>query len=274
MKGRIFSTLLLWSILIATAVFLKAEGAVLLASAAALMMQLEFYRMMRHKGHNPLVYAGLAFGLLISLSPLASDIPILNGANLVVLATVVLCAAALLRKPRGSLIDALGSTFIGLLLGPCALVCVSMTVFHFGPEGHGLLMALWIVMTAKFTDMGALLTGVAIGKHKLAPSLSPKKTWEGVFGGTLLCIISSAAYAHFLSGYLPAGFTPPVAAIMALPIAVAAIMADLIESAFKRECGVKDSGHILPGIGGVFDLTDSFMLTAPLGYYMAVLVLR
>jgi phosphatidate cytidylyltransferase len=273
MKGRIFSTLLLWGILIVTAVFLKSVGAVLLATAAAFMMQIEFYEMMKKKGHNPLVYAGLAFGLLISLSPLASDVTVLHGTSLVLLAMVVLSAAALVRKPRGSLIDALGSTFIGLLLGPCALSCVSQTVFHFGPEGKGLLMALWIVMTAKFTDMGALLTGVAIGKHKLAPTLSPKKTWEGVFGGTALCLISSALYAHFLSGYLPIGFTPLVATMMALPIAAAAIMADLIESAFKRECGVKDSGNLLPGIGGVFDLTDSFMLTAPLGYYMAVLIL-
>lgn len=273
MKGRIFSTLLLWAILIATAVFLQGLGAVILATAAAFFMQREFYDMLKKNGHNPLVYAGLALGLLISLAPLARNIPAIQGANLVVLAMVILCAAALLRNPRGSLTSALGSTFLGLLLGPCALACVSLTVMHFESETTGLLMALWIVMTAKFTDMGALLTGLAIGKHKLAPSLSPKKTWEGVFGGIALCLISSGLYAHFLGKRLPEGFTPQTAVLMALPIAIGAIMADLIESAFKRECGVKDSGTILPGIGGIFDLTDSFMLTAPLGYYMMLLIL-
>ena len=273
MKGRIFSTLLLWAVLIATAVFLKSIGAVILATVAAFAMQLEFYDMLRKRGQNPLVYAGLAMGVLISLSPLARGVPELTGTNLIVPAATILCAAALLRKPRGDLSGVLGSTFLGLLLGPCSLACVSLTAYHFENEMTGLLMALWIVMTAKFTDMGALLTGLAIGRHKLAPSLSPKKTWEGVFGGIVLCLVSSGLYAHFLAAYLPSGFTPTLAVAMALPIAVGAIMADLIESAFKRECGVKDSGALLPGIGGVFDLTDSFMLTAPLGYYLIVLFL-
>ena len=273
MKGRIFSTLLLWAILIATAVFLRGLGAVLLATAASFLMQLEFYTMMRKKGLNPLVYAGLALGLLVSLSPLVKGPAAVKGSSLAVLAMAIIGMAALLRKPRGSLTGAMGSTLLGLLVGPCALACVSLTVLHFPSEATGLFMALWIVMTAKFTDMGALLVGLAIGRHKLAPSLSPKKTWEGVFGGTILCIVSSAVYAKCLSAYLPAGFTPTAAAWMALPMAVAAIMADLIESGFKRECDVKDSGNLLPGIGGVFDLTDSFMLAGPLGYYMTVLVL-
>jgi phosphatidate cytidylyltransferase len=273
MKGRIFSTFLLWGILIVTAVFLKVAGAIFLATAAAFLMQLEFYKMLQVKGHNPLVSAGLALGLAISLSPLAKNVPVLQGANLIVLSMVVVAAAALFRRPRGSLVSALGSTMLGLLLGPCALACVSLMVLHYDAESTGLLMALWVVMTAKFTDMGALLAGLAFGRHKLAPSLSPKKTWEGAVGGTLLCVASSALYAHLLSSHLPQGFTPLTAALMALPIALAAIVADLVESGFKRECGVKDSGSILPGIGGVFDLTDSFMLTAPIGYCMAVLIL-
>jgi phosphatidate cytidylyltransferase len=134
-------------------------------------------------------------------------------------------------------------------------------------------MALWLVMTTKFTDMGALCCGLAFGKHKMAPILSPKKTWEGAVGGTLITIASSAAFAHGAQGQLPDDFTPTVAAMLALPVALASIFADLLESAFKRESGIKDSGRMVPGIGGVFDLTDSFMLSAPLAYYATTLIL-
>jgi len=115
--------------------------------------------------------------------------------------------------------------------------------------------------------------GLAFGRHKLAPAISPKKTWEGVFGGIAICMISSAVYVHFAAPVLPTGFTPLLSVALSLPLAVASVFADLLESSFKRECGVKDSGGLLPGIGGVFDLTDSFMLSAPLAYYLTVLTL-
>ena len=153
------------------------------------------------------------------------------------------------------------------------MLFISLTITHFGPGREGLFMALWLVMATKFTDMGALLVGISVGRHKLAPTLSPKKTWEGAVGGVVICVASSAAFAHFAAVLLPPGFTPLFAALVALPVAVASIFADLLESAFKRECGVKDSGGLLPGIGGVFDLTDSFMLSAPLAYYATVLAL-
>lgn len=273
MKGRIFSTLLLWGILIGTTVFLGANGAVALTALAAALTQYELYRMLKISGRNPLVWAGIAVGAMISLSPFYGTTPLLGGMGLVAPGIVLFSVAALLRRPRGSMIEGLGSTMLGLFLGPCTLLFISLTLFHFQTQRQGLFMALWLVMATKFTDMGALLVGLSIGRHKLAPTLSPKKTWEGVFGGIAICVGSSALFAHYAAPLLPAGFTPSVAALLALPVAVASIFADLLESAFKRECGVKDSGGLFPGIGGVFDLTDSFMLSAPLAYYALVLVL-
>lgn len=274
MKGRIASTLALWAILVTTTVMFGAVGAVWLAAIAALLTQYELYKMLSLMGQRPMSYAGMAVGLFVSLTPLMQGFLPSSGTALVAPAALLFSVMALLRRPRGNPVNALGSTLLGLILAPCTIVFISMMIYRFGAEGPGLMLALWLVMAAKFTDMGALLTGLAIGRHKMAPVLSPKKTWEGAFGGIFISMACSAAFAHWMpAGSLPAAFTPVVAAYMAFPIAIAAIFADLLESAFKRESGVKDSGSILPGIGGIFDLTDSFMLTAPLAYYMAVYIL-
>ena len=114
----------------------------------------------------------------------------------------------------------------------------------------------------------ALLTGMAFGKHKMAPSISPKKTWEGAVGGVLISAGLGAGIAWFASEHLSPTMTPLVAALMALPIALVTIVSDLIESALKRRSDIKDTGALIPGIGGAFDLTDSLILTAPLAYFM------
>ncbi len=274
MKGRIASTFALWAILVATTILFRAPGAVWLAALAALLTQYELYRMLSLMGQRPMSNTGMAAGLFISLSPLFAGNGLVSGTNLIAPSVVFFSILALLRRPRGNPVNALGSTMLGLILAPCTMVFISMLIYRFGAEGPGLMLALWLVMATKFTDMGALLTGLAIGRHKMAPVLSPKKTWEGAVGGVLVSMGSSAAFAHFMPlGSLPAGFCPAVAAAMALPLAIASIFADLLESAFKRESGVKDSGNLLPGIGGIFDLTDSFMLSAPLAYYMALFIL-
>ncbi|MBP7143242.1 MAG: phosphatidate cytidylyltransferase, partial [Opitutaceae bacterium] len=130
----------------------------------------------------------------------------------------------------------------------------------------GLVMALWLIAVAKFCDTGALLSGMAFGRHRMAPQISPKKTWEGFAGGLLSAALMGAAIAYFARDYLPAGFSPWLAALIALPIAAVSVVSDLVESIMKRRADVKDSGRTIPGIGGMFDLTDSLILAAPLGY--------
>jgi phosphatidate cytidylyltransferase len=273
MKGRVFSTILLWTIVAIIAVFLGARGAIGLAVVAAFLTQREIYKMFEGRGHNPMSVAGLAVGVAISLSPALGDNNLLSAPSLIVPAIVILGMAAILCRPCGEITATFSSTIMGLILGPCLLSYVCLTIYHYGAGREGLLMALWVVMATKFTDMGALLTGLAIGRHKLAPTLSPKKTWEGVMGGIVLCVISSALYAYFCAEWLPSGFTPLVAGVIAFPLSIIAVSADLLESAFKRESQIKDSGRLIPGIGGVFDLTDSLMFCAPYAYYASVIFL-
>jgi len=124
------------------------------------------------------------------------------------------------------------------------------------------------VAVAKFCDVGALLTGLAIGRHHMAPQISPKKTWEGAVGGVLVSMGVGALLAWWWAPHLPGHMTPLVAAVIASPIAMVAIVSDLIESIIKRRATIKDSGGLIPGIGGIFDVSDSLILTAPLGYLL------
>jgi phosphatidate cytidylyltransferase len=129
-------------------------------------------------------------------------------------------------------------------------------------------LCLWLIATSKFSDMGGLLTGMAIGRHKMSPQISPKKTWEGFGGGIAASIGIGALIAWRAQAYLPPHMTPLVAALMAIPIALLSVVGDLVESAIKRRADIKDSGSILPGQGGFFDMCDSLILAAPVGYLL------
>ncbi len=107
-------------------------------------------------------------------------------------------------------------------------------------------------------DTGAYLTGVTMGRHRLFPRISPKKSWEGSIGGALLTVASAFAVAHFcpfMSVWQWIG--------MALTVVVTGTFGDLTESMIKRQIGIKDSGHILPGHGGFLDRLDSMLFAIP-----------
>ena len=133
---------------------------------------------------------------------------------------------------------------------------------NLGPEA-----AFWLILMLLCliwaTDTGAYYTGKSIGKHKFAPSISPNKTWEGTVGGLVLALLVAAGFKCFLLpdlSWLDAG-------VLALLGGAWGQLGDLFESAFKRSCGVKDSGTLLPGHGGVLDRFDSLVFTAP-AYYL------
>ncbi len=125
---------------------------------------------------------------------------------------------------------------------------------------------LYLIFVSKFSDMGAYLTGSLIGKHKMVPHISPAKTWEG-FAGALAF---SVAISFGLRALMPVklAFLRPVdLVVLGLGLSVAAVIGDLAESILKRSTGVKDSGRVLPGIGGMLDLIDSLLFTAPLTFF-------
>jgi len=107
-------------------------------------------------------------------------------------------------------------------------------------------------------DSGAYLVGVSIGKHRLFERISPKKSWEGAIGGTVFAV----AAAYFISGLIPEIKMIHWIAISVV-LVISATFGDLTESMFKRYFGIKDSGHILPGHGGMLDRFDSLFFVVP-----------
>ena len=133
--------------------------------------------------------------------------------------------------------------------------------------GHGAYLLLWLVAVTKFTDTGAYITGSLVGRHKMIPHVSPGKTWEG-FGGALLFsqLAGCALFAAFPYELSPLRSWGHVIALGFL-LALLAVIGDLAESVLKRALNAKDSGRMLPGIGGALDLIDSLCFTAPALYF-------
>ena len=129
----------------------------------------------------------------------------------------------------------------------------------------GLLLAFWTLSLVWATDIGAYFAGRSIGGPKLAPRVSPSKTWAGLGGGVLAALILGFVLHRF------AGLPIQLAAASGL-LAVAAQLGDLLESAMKRRAGVKDSGTLLPGHGGVMDRLDGVVAAAPLAAALYLLL--
>ncbi len=137
----------------------------------------------------------------------------------------------------------------------------------------GQFYCLYLIAITKFSDMGAYLTGSAIGHHQLIPHISPKKTWEGFFGALAFALFASLALFRIMPGHLSV-LNWTHATVLGLLLGFAAVIGDLAESIIKRSTGVKDSGNMLPGIGGALDLIDSLLFTAPLLFFYLRLVIR
>ena len=143
------------------------------------------------------------------------------------------------------------------------------------PDGSvtGQFYVFYCIAITKFSDMGAYLTGSVIGKHPLVPHISPKKTWEGFFGALFFSLLASVGLILLMPGHFSI-LTMPHAIVLGLLLGFAAVIGDLAESIIKRSTGVKDSGNMLPGIGGALDLIDSLLFTAPLLFFYLRLVIK
>jgi phosphatidate cytidylyltransferase len=136
-----------------------------------------------------------------------------------------------------------------------------------GAGRDGRMLAIYLIVVTKMTDMGAYFTGSAIGRTKLIPRISPKKTWEGCIGGLVWSTAASYAFFHFSDGQI-GGRTFSLVHVLVIPpvLGVLGILGDLAKSLIKRAAGVKDSGTIFAGMGGMLDVVDSLLFTAPVLY--------
>lgn len=133
------------------------------------------------------------------------------------------------------------------------------------PQAFGLMMFIFLLTWS--SDIGGYFVGRGMGKRKLSPQLSPNKTWAGAIGGLLFSVLAAVLYCRL---YPALGIGAPAAALFGAAGSVAAQFGDLFMSGVKRFCGVKDSGNILPGHGGILDRFDGFLLVLPLTCFLLI----
>lgn len=140
---------------------------------------------------------------------------------------------------------------------------------------RGVFLVWLIFITSWVSDTCAYFVGSAIGKHKMTPNLSPKKSWEGVFGGILGSIIASGLYGWFYVSHFKLSYWMILSFCVIGGVgAFISVCGDLVASAVKRNNNVKDYGKIIPGHGGILDRFDSVLFTAPMVYFLIVLLIR
>jgi phosphatidate cytidylyltransferase len=241
-------------------------GFAALVGFVALITLHEFLALLRARHiptHEPSALAGAA---AIVAAAWWADVGWLNFALLGAL--VVVGAAAILTAPPSA--AGLCGAFAALLYTAWCPAHV-LLLHQIDPEGPGLVMLLVVVVI--LTDTAAYFTGRSLGRHPLAPIVSPKKTWEGAIGGFVFAILGALAVQRLDRAYEWAAvpdWSPGRYALTAAALSVVAQLSDLVKSTVKRDAGVKDSGHILPGHGGALDRFDGFLFAAPVLYYMAV----
>jgi len=218
--------------------------------------------------HGWILLAGFVCLLLDYLHRASADpgfpSPIDSGAILLVPVVALLVSLAGPIDGRMTL-ERVALPVFGFFYIACLFAFISR--FHqISPEHWHRLVFLCLVMT-KFTDMGAYITGSLIGRHRMIPHISPGKTWEGTLGAFLFTYGGGCAVFALFRSDLSGLLGWPDIAFLTLILGVGAVVGDLVESAVKRSLGAKDSGKMLPGIGGALDLIDSILFTAPLLYF-------
>jgi phosphatidate cytidylyltransferase len=194
--------------------------------------------------------------------------------SFLILFVLGLCTRQFFSRSNTAGIVAISTTLFGLMYVPWLLNFIQKINFFFWPrladgkvvnglDGHYYL--LYFVLITKFSDSGAYAVGSLIGRHKMIPRISPGKTWEGFGGAIVVSTAASLIFTRIFSDKMP-GMNDFHAVVLGVVLSVCAVVGDLIESLFKREAGVKDSGKFFPGIGGILDLLDSLLFNAPIMY--------
>ncbi len=224
----------------------------------------EFFSLVERKGILIERWIGLAVGLLIPISILFEFEPT-KGWELffMVVALLTLFLLQLRRRDSSQAIVGVSTALFGIFYVSWCFSFLIKLRFLSGPSipSGSWLVALLLLIT-KGGDVGAYCVGSVVGRHPLVPRISPHKTWEGVMGGLLFSVGGAWALRPVFS-QVPVQHL----LILGLMLGILGQLGDLSESLIKRDCQVKDSGTLLPGMGGVLDVLDSLLFTSPICYF-------
>jgi phosphatidate cytidylyltransferase len=233
----------------------------LLLAIIAILGSIEFYRMTSHNKIRPIAYFGVAISFLIIISPYYPNF--ITKPCILTFAIIISLIWLLFQSSKEGAFNNWAWIMAGILY-------IGWTISYWAELRnleHGREWMLCSILTVMASDTGAFFVGKTWGKHYLAPTISPKKTWEGAIGGLLCSIIASIILGIVFS--LPLNYWGLV--LLGFIISTLAQLGDLVESLLKRNTSVKDSGNLIPGHGGILDRIDSFIFTGVAVYYCAII---
>ena len=292
---RSASTLGLWAVVAAALASRQAWAYVGLVGVLTVISTLEYFRMLRAGGVKcfprygmllAVAYSGVLYWLLLRTGQIPEaditrhgrlEVPDwFDGAA--IFAAIAGAFFLQLRYPIRGLeaLQAVASNLLGFVYLAFLFNFAARLVFLVPGPGQvpGAMVLLWMIAVTKFTDMGAYIVGSMIGKHKMIPHVSPGKTWQGFGGAIFFALLAGCGLYAFFREDMP-GFATGLHVLgswghvigLSIVMALLAVVGDLAESVVKRSLNVKDSGQMLPGIGGALDLIDSLCFTAPVLYF-------
>jgi phosphatidate cytidylyltransferase len=282
-RRRLLSTLGMWALVLGTILSGYEQLFFITIAGIGLLGLWEYYEMLDRRGVpnfkltaliTAVIFFAGSFLTFRSYGPDKSyDFEI---AVLVVFLAVVFGRQMFRRTRDQNPLETMAYTLFGLLYVVWLFNFVTKIVYLAprGPLGEptGQYYVLYLLLVTKFSDMGAYVTGSLCGRHKLVPHISPHKSWEGLAGAVLFAVGGSFGLWLLIPEKLSV-FSMTDVAVLGVLLGVAAVIGDLAESIVKRSADAKDSGGLLPGIGGVLDLIDSVLFTAPILFFYMRLVL-
>jgi len=238
-------------------------ASMVIVSIVILLATAEAYAAFRRAQYHPATLLGLVAVLSLLIETYNKGVAALP------LVLVLLVAGSFIWylarvEPAAEPVSGISSTvfvfvWIGAF-GSFAALLLSPSLF---PDRHGIAFLLAAIIVTVADDVGSLVVGAAMGRHQLAPSISPNKSWEGLIGGAVAAILVSVVVVHFIHPW-----TLSKAALYGVVVAIVAPLGDLSQSMIKRHLGLKDMGRLLPGHGGILDRVDGLLFVVPATYFV------
>jgi phosphatidate cytidylyltransferase len=280
LQWRSLSTLVLVLVMLAGLRWVPCAGIAAVVATITVLTMLEFFLLLGKAGLPDYPFVGAAGGGVMTLVAAGLSLRVLDSASaeLALWGGAGLMALILLRmlanRQTGSPLMAAATTCLGVLYIAVPFVFFDLLMFawpdctagsRLGPTGFVLMC--YLVLVVKMGDSAAYAVGTLWGRHKMISRISPGKTWEGFWGGLAAGVLCSVLFQRMSGGKLGLlSWSVADALSLGLLLGLAGVAGDLVESQCKRSVGAKDSGGLIPGIGGLLDLMDSLLLAAPVLY--------
>lgn len=262
LSGLIYAAIMIGSITVHPLIFLAVFLFILILG------MIEFYRMCSIPESRPMVVPGITTGVILFLTfflirYIGADSRIL----LLLPASGLILMTMPMFQPKDQPLLSASLTFLGIIYVGLPITIFNVLVYHPYKEGFDYQVVLFLFLILWLNDTGAYITGKLLGKHKMFPRISPKKSWEGLAGGLLMALLIT---------WLSRPLFPDIPLlhlwILCPVIVITGTFGDLVESTWKRAAGIKDSGKLMPGHGGILDRIDSLIFAAPAAYLTITLL--